>query len=87
MWLLLGPELHVNKMKLKYIAMSRNSQKGSLSGMQGVEEDLGQDSWNGCMHVFPGQIPSLPLPLPVAFWGLSVPPLRARVTNNFALIH
>lgn len=55
--------------------------------MQGVEEDLGQDSWNGCMHVFPGQIPFLPLPLLVAFWGLSVPPLSARVTNNFALIH
>lgn len=55
----LGPELCVSKMRLKYTPMNKYSQKCSLCGMQGEEEDLGQGLWNGCLHVFPAHTPSL----------------------------
>lgn len=54
-----GPELYVSRMRLRYIPMYKYSQKGSLSGMQAEEDGLGEDLCSDCMHVFPGQTPSL----------------------------
>lgn len=64
-----GLELYVSKMKWRYIPVNKYSQKGSMSKLQGEEEDVRKDLRHDRVHEFPGQTPLL-MPLLFDFWSL-----------------